>query len=467
MSAGTGLTGAGRRRGVTALLGAGLAGLVALALLLAMCDGTRSEGAGTSGGGIHPPAGPPTGKPTAELGFGLTHTEYSADHGEAYARTAADKLLSQQSLPQNQAIMGWGANNPEPSPGHYDFGELDDRIDLVRRTGGTPVITLCCAPDWMKGGKAGTTDWSRIEVAPTPDHFADFAALAAKIARRYPDVRHFVVWNEFKGFWNSSRSRWDYEGYTALYNLVRQALKSVNPYIMVGGPYVVMDSFAPGDDGNGNASATLKGPWGAADQRSLDAVDYWLSHNSGADFVVLDGSSMNHDDSLVPDEFAATAKFSALSRWLKQRTPLPLWWAEWYVEPESGKAADWSEQHRTAVQAAAMMELAKGGAAAAFYWNPQKQGRQCAGCLWTSTELSAQGGQELPMMDLLRRFAAAFPPGSRFKTVSVAADDRPNVRVLADGKAVLVVNVLDRPINARIDGRSFELPAYGVRWLSR
>jgi hypothetical protein len=76
---------------------------------------------------------------------------------------------------------------------------LDSRIALIRRTGGTPVTTLCCVPDWMKGGRPGTTDWSKLEVAPAPGHYADFAALAATIARRYPFVRHFLflVWNEF------------------------------------------------------------------------------------------------------------------------------------------------------------------------------------------------------------------------------------------------------------------------------
>jgi hypothetical protein len=225
-----------------------------------------------------------------------------------------------------------------------------------------------------------------------------------------------------------------------------------------------MDSFAPGDNGNGEASTSVKGAWGAADKRSLDAVDYWLAHKAGADFVVVDGSSMNHDDTVEPDEFAATGKFAALGRWMAGRTDLPLWWAEWYVEPDG---SGWSEAHRTAVQAAAMMRLAEGGAATAFYWNPQAQGADCPGCLWTSTELSADGGEQLPMLALLRRFASAFPPGTGFRRVAVAADDKPNVRVLAGGGTVLVVNIRDRPIHAVVDGRSFDLAAYGIHWLRR
>ena len=92
---------------------------------------------------------------------------------------------------QNQHIMGWGGGNPEPSPGEYDWESLDRRVDLMRRTGARMVITLCCAPDWMKGGEPGETDWSNLEVAPLPEHYGDFAELCAKVAERYPDVEAF------------------------------------------------------------------------------------------------------------------------------------------------------------------------------------------------------------------------------------------------------------------------------------
>ena len=32
---------------------------------------------------------------------------------------------------QNQHIMGWGAGNPEPAPGKYDFRDLDRRIKFM------------------------------------------------------------------------------------------------------------------------------------------------------------------------------------------------------------------------------------------------------------------------------------------------------------------------------------------------
>ncbi|MGW7301560.1 GH39 family glycosyl hydrolase [Streptomyces sp. NPDC054829] len=415
-----------------------------------------------------PGGGAESSRPASALGWGVTHTQYSAEDGDPSAVRAAREALSAQSVPQNQHIMGWGADNPEPSPGHYDFETLDERIDLIRETHGTPVITLCCAPDWMKGGTPGRTDWSRqsLETAPSPDHYDDFADLAATIAARYPDVRHFIVWNEFKGFFDDTGKRWDYEGYTAFYNQVYRALKKVNKENLVGGPYLNMDSFGPGHT---RYASALKGPWGSVDRRVLEAFDYWNRHKAGADFVVVDGASYTRDGQALPDEFRATEKFTAIGRWIARRTPLPLWWAEYYIDPsdDHGSGARRHDARRFAVQVTAMTAIAEGGATTAFYWNPQRPGERCADCLWHSTDVT--GGAPdgaLPMMDLIRRFDTEFPPGTTFRPVAVTGDDAGSVRVLADDQAVLVVNTLDRPVQVRIDGWPVGLDAYQVRWLS-
>ncbi|MEV0440689.1 xylan 1,4-beta-xylosidase [Streptomyces spectabilis] len=464
-----------RKWRLAALLGVGAAALALVLTVLTLPDERGGSTAGTTRDGdkVHgtPVAPPPPGQ--AEVGWGFTHTQHSADQGEDAAVARAEKLFKGQPrpLPQVQHIMGWGSGNPEPVKGRYDFGAMDRRIDFIRATGGTPVVTLCCAPDWMKGGKSGSdnTNWSKtsLETAPEPEHFDDFARLAATVAKRYPDVRHFIVWNELKGFWNSTEHRWDYEGYTELYNRVYAALKAVNKDIMVGGPYVVMNSVDPRQtDG---VAKEPKGPWGRMDQRSLDAFDYWNENKKGADFVVVDGASYTVDDELIPDEFGAADKLTDVSSWLRERTEgLPLWWAEYYVEPGDAKdnRDDWSEAHRVAVHASGLIALVRGGATSGFYWNPQKSSGDCAGCLWNSTQ-QAGGGRGRPMLDLLARFSAAFPPGTTYEKVTVADDDVPNVRVLADDKTVLVVNTLDRPISAKVDGKRFDLAGYGVKWLDR
>src|SRR5581483_1075781 len=112
-------------------------------------------------------------------GVTLTH-ETLHDMSNSAALGRARTLLAQSVTYHNQHIMGWGVENPEPAPRLYHFASLDQRMELISSIpGAVPVITLCCAPDWMKGGKAGQTDWSRIEVAPQQEHYDDFARLAA------------------------------------------------------------------------------------------------------------------------------------------------------------------------------------------------------------------------------------------------------------------------------------------------
>ncbi|MET9363846.1 xylan 1,4-beta-xylosidase [Streptomyces sp. NPDC006632] len=452
-----------RRRGAGGAVPRRWVSVVVAALLVAAFALTGCDGGAPDTGG---PGPGPTGASNTDpaLGWGFTHTQHSADTGDGDAVARARELLSGRGLPQDQAIMGWGVGNPEPSPGTYDFADLDRRIAYIRSTGATPVITLCCAPDWMKGGRAGAsrTDWSveSLEAAPLPAHYKDFAALAARVAERYPDVRHFIVWNEFKGFFDDARGQWNYQGYTRLYNAVYDAVKKADADNLVGGPYLVMDSYGPGER---SYASSLKGPWGSVDQRVLDAFTYWNEHKKGADFVVVDGASPTRTGQTLPDAFSATDKLTAVSAWVRERSGLPLWWAEYYVEPP---ASGWSEQRRLATQAVAMAALARGGTDTAFYWSPERQSGPCPGCLWSPTQ-RADGGGQLPMYALLAKFAAAFPPGTRFTGVDPAPGDAPDVRVLASAKDVLVVNTLDRAVDANVDGTSFPMGAYEVRWLRR
>ena len=53
--------------------------------------------------------------------------------GEAVAGGLA-RVLRQVPMLQNQHIMGFGADNPEPSPGRYEWRTLDSRVTLMDRS---------------------------------------------------------------------------------------------------------------------------------------------------------------------------------------------------------------------------------------------------------------------------------------------------------------------------------------------
>lgn len=329
---------------------------------------------------------------TTELG--VTHTQDSLNSDEpdtARARGAAI-LSGGGAVWQNVHLMGFGTLNPEPAPGAYDWASLDGRMKLVKDTGGKTVLTLCCSPDWMKGGADGATDWDKLETAPQPEHFADFAKLAADTVTRYPQIERVLVWNELKGFYADDKNRWDYEGYTALYNAVYQAVKAARPDVQVGGPYSVITSLDPGQD---NAS-TVQGDWGVIDQRSLDIVDYWLAHNVGADFIAVDGSTGTQQDTAPSSIDVGAQKFAAVDAWLRDRTKLPIWWVEFYSDVPEGADAGQSTPAGAAADLATVAAMARSGAAGALKWGPQGSNTLKYAALWTDAT-APDGGRSTPL----------------------------------------------------------------------
>jgi hypothetical protein len=384
----------------------------------------------------------------SRLATGVTHTQHSLDPwGDAEAVARGKALVRSVARYQNQHLMGWGAMNPNPAPGVYDWESLDRRVEMMRSLGGTPVITLCAAPDWMKGGKPGETDWSKIEVAPRPEHYADFAKLAARVARRYPHVKQFQVWNEMKGFWKASINNWDYEGYTRLYNLVYDALKAVNRDIWVGGPYLVIEG-----------TGSNKGGWAAEPpirERQWEVLNYWLKHKRGADFIVLDkGIQDYHDRHEYTDAelMALTPFFGDVARQIRAKTVLPIWWAEYYGGTRSPEFV-------AAHYASILRHMLLAGSAVALLWSPQASDVDHG--LFTDTRKPG-GGQPLPHHRVLKLFHDHFGPGTPLYR---ATSSSPEVEVLSSAKKTLLINKRPDPVRVDLDGRSLTLERYEVRAL--
>ena len=390
-------------------------------------------------------------KQPTKTDLGVTHTQDSLDDSEPdAARNRGKAILSNDgAVWQNIHLMGFGTLNPEPAPGEFDWGSLDKRMQLVKDTGGKAMLTLCCSPDWMKGGPDGATDWDKLEKAPVPEHYADFAKLAAAAVQRYPQVSRVLVWNELKGFYNDDQNRWDYEGYTQLYNQVYQAVKAVRPDVQVGGPYDVITSLDPDQD----TASELRGDWGAADQRSLDVVGYWLSHNVGADFIVLDGSTSTQQKTSPPSIDQGSAKFAAVDQWLRQRTQLPIWWAEYYPDVPGGVEAGPSAPASAVADIAAIGAMARSGTAGALKWGPQGAKGLKYAALWTDSTKD-DGGQPTPLTAPWQWLVPRLSQGN------VEIGHSPTEALLAfrapDG--VLVVNTSDKEITIG----SGSIPAWGT-----
>jgi hypothetical protein len=304
----------------------------------------------------------------------------------------------------------------------------------------------------MKGGRPGQTDWSRIEAAPRPEHYRDFAELARQTAFRYRDVKHFVVWNEFKGFWSEEQNRWDVERYTELYNLVYDALKSVDPTLQVGGPYLVIQ---------GTGSASMLGKRGDStddplERRDRETLEYWLAHKHGAEFLAVDRDVKDfHDENNYRERELLYLNWWWLrvNQQLRAMTSLPIWWVEDY----SGGSATGGEAFQAAALASMLHYQVLGGATLSLRWQPQADGDSASSEALFSDTRVRDGGRPFAAYAVYQTFRNHFGPGTRlYRSTSSSAD----VLSLASGAKLLLINQRPDELTVRGDGQSVHLAGY-------
>ncbi len=380
----------------------------------------------------------------------------------------AKNLLKQGLSFFNVPIMGWGADDPWPDPQQPEpsnWKTLDTKMSLALQTETTPVLTLCEAPWWMKGMLLAD---GKTQLLSKGDDFAPIAYqsrildnemaawlhLVRRVAERYMvspyNVRYFQVWNELKGYYDPLTNNWDIStspgnaagpnarhGYTYMYNRVYQTLRDVArengiapSTISIGGPYVTMNTWSSSQQ---NHLSNLVKPYGIYDQRSLDAVLYWLQHKTGGQFIAVDGSNQNDDAVSLADPFTAAAKFADSVSWIRSlnehlypgATTLPIWWSEWYADPYDGKS---SNDYANALKTSAIMQLIKSGGAVALSWGSDD--------LWTSTAKNT-GGKPLPWYTSYAALKRYFAPGTFLIS---SASSSPQVDALASAKVTMLVN---------------------------
>jgi hypothetical protein len=422
---------------------------------------------------------------TSNFKVGVTHMQHSLDSWDDAASVQRGKDLMRNGVKyQNQHIFGFGTNNPWPSQsGPIDWSTLDARVQTAIDSGNEPVITLCCAPDWMKGGADGTTDWNNLDAAPLAANIGDFAKLSAEVAKRYngvtkPKVTYFQVWNEFKGMWAGSpgcyptacgQNRWDHERYTALYNAVWDAVKAVRPDAKLGGPYLVLEGT--GSTGTSGSDATNS----PITPRMMSSIDYWLANMRGADFMVQDKGVVSYHDPRNPtnpngfngncysrDEVMSFTKwFGEVETQILAKPKaagLEFWWAEDYFNTHCYLSeADFMGAGHASMLYNELMG-AKGNAVS-LRWSPQG-GNDSSGneALFTSTLVSG-GGQSLPNYTIYKNFNDYFGPGTPIlKTTSTTSD----LEVLASPTKTMLINKKGNSISVDVNGTAVYVGAYKV-----
>jgi hypothetical protein len=112
-----------------------------------------------------------------------------------------------------------------PRDGAYDWRRSDRILRGLRRHGLTPVLTLVGTPAWANSGRAPNF---------APPHPRDFRGFATAVARRYPWVRYWLIWNEpNKRLWLRPTKASIYVRH--LLNPGYEAIHAVLPRARVGG----------------------------------------------------------------------------------------------------------------------------------------------------------------------------------------------------------------------------------------
>jgi|GEM_PF-2355914 len=399
---------------------------------------------------------------------GITFTQYSLDRwGNPTAIANGKALLDNATAIVNQHVMGFGALNPEKNPDVYDFSSIAARIGKTNGAGKDAeiiVLTACCAPDWMKGGQAGNTDWSILEKAPLPAFYDDYAQLVKEIVQQpeFSNVKYIQVWNEMKGMWKPNLNRWDYEGYTELYNHVWDSVKLVRPDIKIGGPYVSLNTYG----GQHYYASDVGGAWGKFDKRDLGVFRYWLVNKKGADFLTLDGRNTNYKDNIqLVDQYEHTKMFADFATWFRSldtlsadAATLPIWWAEWYAFPRDINA---SQQEKNTVMATGLIHTIKSGAETALIWGPQgnANGDHFPLGLFSDTQING-GGVATPFYQTQKDLHDHFSSGAPLIEV---ANPNNNIELIASCSKMMLVNKTAVQQTTQIGGMSFSLIPHEVK----
>jgi hypothetical protein len=345
--------------------------------------------------------------------MGITYTQSNWERGNSTAVARAKALLEEAAVRfHNTHIMGWGVGSPEPSPGSYSWGGLDDRIDFILSVENViPIITLCTAPGWMK---TSGDDWAMNDRVAN-EYNDEFAELCAAVAQRYTEVDYFQVWNEIKGYWDY------HDDFVTMYNVVYDAVKEARPDAQLGGPY-----------------------------SHSDIVDNWLQNNSGAEFINFDTWVEGWPPGGRTEEYQMerTTLFGDIAQEFRAKTDLPIWVSEYYAGGFESDNWDFICANHASCYYHSLRSTTRLG----LLWNPEHY-------LFSNTE-SSDGGRSTPLYDIVKTFNLYFGPGTQTYSTNSSS---PDVEALASREYTLLINKLPVATTVNVNGeQTFNLDGYEV-----
>lgn len=395
----------------------------------------------------------------------LTHNTFKYPKN-TQAVERAENLLREGVDCIGQFTMDWGAGNTNPAKDSYDFRRLDERVRFIHRLDKKVILTLCRCPAWMR-----RDDPSKgVDAAPRPEMYKEFAHMAGDFARHFQslglDIYAINVWSETRGYWSSELGRWKLEDYAELYNQVYDTLKAVNPTILVGGPFMHIES-SPKGRYMGNYTGSISG----TDKAALQS---FIENARKLDFFSIDRNLMeNADKSGYPkDEVLRYTVFNSvihkeIRNLLSEKFPdIPVW----VVDNQCLKG-----HYDTDVEAAGLASMLRhhllGGAAFVDKWQPEDEGKESSDTeqiapegLYTHTDTN-NGAQPLPTFFVFKAFRDYFRPGT---VILDSYSGTEWVESLACESGVMLINKQSKPYEVKlmVDGeplKTIQLGGFEVK----
>lgn len=507
-----------------------------------------------------------------QLGGNITRVGYTYERqGDEYDATdihrkRVDETISSSLSLQARHVIGFGSGNiwldprnRDPNSNAWNWKGLDARIARMRASAGPGkaelVLTAGMAPNWMttiegQKDRSGNyypnnrpiTHYSQYpdingngiagekyadnpvapahqdeiwddeqHQAPDPWYEDDFAYMIKQIALRYPDVKVWQVWNEFKGLYRADINRWDYERYTRLYNKVYTAIKEANPDAKVGGPYLSLSIWTSSNPGSTPTTrAECRGDWGImtgseighhVSDTNTSVLGYWLKHKVGADFITFSWATKSWKVPNAPfDPFQVSKRISGIMECIRSTKDdtgavfadaknLPVAAAEFYPNvPSASTTENGANDPASETERAAIMANASGAMINAKYdhflfWDMMTSHdggiRSCdptntAGTLnllinptfWKCTEYPDRRANESKIAPILRQIKIIFAANN--STNYLTNFDESRVGIFASNLGTMVVNKQDRTEELTINTCApIHLAPFEVRFLGR
>lgn len=400
-------------------------------------------------------------RPTPDLSaltLGVLHGPYSLDaYGAPDSLARGRAVLAASTTLQLQYLYGYGAANPSPDAGTYDFASLDARLGgVIKATGGTAVLGLGGAPDRMLDTAPTDTNLSH-RFGPSADHLADFQSLVTVVAQRYGTELPYAILGAMKDSPTVTPGQWDVDAYLdGGYLPLAAQLSSGFHFVKLGGPWLRIE-------GTGSDAGTTAGGASythelmlAADRAAL--VRFLERAGNTLSFVIVQRDAVDPAD---PRHLSAATNYTDAQ--LLEMTPLfgeavtkvrdtiqstlggskPLWVQSDFTNYRDGGV---SPAYQAAYVASVIKWEMEAGASAFILSVPQQQvvdgGEEMVSKdgsmlrLFTNTKVR-DGGYPYPAADVMAAVKQRFPPGTQLYPTRT---DVPTLEALASSATLLLIN---------------------------